>query len=396
MRIGIASPIDIRSFLKYFGNDENKRVIEENYLPFAASAVSTLSHSFIEMKHTVIIFTLAPSNFTLHSKDGRLTIHGIKQYDTYPIKYLWADFINSKSLQKRISNFVKELDILHAHWTYTFGYASSQFINILPVFCTVRDWASYIWRIESFKNKITWSFRWFMNELVFRKKGVHFIANSPYTASLIKSKYKIDVPIIPNPIDESFLKKDEYFASGTLSLLCVSSSNDKRKNVQVLLESFQILLLKYPTATLTIVGGAFIEDNSTIRFWRSRGLFQNVIFPGFITHEQLISYYDKASIFVTPSLEETFGNTVIEAIARKVPVIAGVNSGALPYVLDNGKAGFLCDVRNPIKLATQIEYVHLNPYDVNLKVKYAFNMLENLFTSRKVADIHLKYFSDFF
>ena len=77
------------------------------------------------------------------------------------------------------------------------AWAACQYARIKPVFCTIRDWAPLIWRFESVKNKIIWSFRVLLNELVLRQKKVKFVANSPYTANLAKRKLKKEVPMIP-------------------------------------------------------------------------------------------------------------------------------------------------------------------------------------------------------
>lgn len=45
--------------------------------------------------------------------------------------------------------------------------------------------------------------------------------------------------------------------------------------------------------------------------------------------------------------------TVLEAMTQKTPVIGGDGSGAVPWVLDFGKAGILTNVRSPEMIATE-------------------------------------------
>jgi len=59
----------------------------------------------------------------------------------------------------------------------------------------------------------------------------------------------------------------------------------------------------------------------------------------------------EVDIFVHPSLEEGHPLSVIEAMALGIPVIGGVHSGAVPYTLENGRAGLLVDVRSPQAVA---------------------------------------------
>lgn len=388
MNIGIASPLDISCLTPYLNRDSDKELIIDNSFNSVATSVHTLIFSLIEEGHYVKIFTLSKNNSFIIKGKG-IEIHGVKRYNRYPIKYLWADFINASLLRKNIKNHLSDLDVLHANWTYSYAWAASFYTRELPVFCTVRDWASYIWKIESLKNKITWSFKVLMNNLVFKNYGIHFISNSPYTAAKIKEKYNISTPIIPNPIKDSFLKLDDPLYPKNLELVCVSSSNDRRKNVKTLLLAFRCLKKKYPDANLSLIGSPFVKGNEIIELWRSEGLLKNVNLVGSVKHDELKRYFDKARIFVTPSLEETFGNTLLESIARKVPVVAGQYSGAIPYVLHHGKAGFLCDVSNVDALYTTILEVHEDEVKIKKVVNDAYKILLSEYLGKDICKKHV-------
>ena len=392
-RIGVASPLDIGFFISYFESQENKELIMNNRFNAAATAVHTLVLALLDDGHYITIFTLSKKSFSI--KGRNIEIHGIERYNKYPIKYLWSDFINAVNIKKCIKNHLTNLDVLHAHWTYTYAYAASAYTQQIPVFCTVRDWATYIWKIESTKNKITWSFRVLMNDLVFKTRNVHFISNSPYTAARVEKKYNITTPIIPNPIKDSFLKLDEHKPPINLELLCVSSSNDKRKNVKTLLYSFQKLLGKYSDAHLSLIGVPFSNGNETMELWRTEGLLKNVTLVGSVNHDELKNYFDRARIFVAPSLEETFGNTLLESMARKVPIVAGENSGAIPYVLHHGKAGFLCDVSSIVVLSNQIEQVYQNQEKANSIVLNAYNILLSEYLAKDVCKKHIQLYEKY-
>lgn len=54
----------------------------------------------------------------------------------------------------------------------------------------------------------------------------------------------------------------------------------------------------------------------------SAGLGGDVVLPGWVTDDQLEALYDRAALYVCPSLTEGFGLPVVDALARGVPVLA--------------------------------------------------------------------------
>lgn len=393
MRIGIATPADIRNFLPYFEDEEAKKIIRENTNNQMASAVHSIVHSFIKKGHHVSLFVLANKYFTV--KGDGLNIYGIKRVRNYPVKYLWGNFINANRISQVIKKYIAEIDVLHAQWTYEFAYGSKGLASILPVFCTIRDWCPYIWKLRNVKDKVPWSFNCIMNNRVLRNRNIHLIANSPYTASLVKKNYQQELPIISNPINSAFLRNETRIVPKGLHILCISSANDKVKNIEVLLHAFSLLQSKYSVAQLSLVGPPFKDDMPAVEVWRNSGLLRRVHLLGRKKHDELKEIIDKATVFVCPSLEESFGNILLESMARKVPVIGGGQSGAVPYVLHQGKAGYLCDVSDAKNLASTIEYVYHNYEEATQRAEWAFEMLKREYLETGIADKHVELYQSF-
>jgi len=78
-----------------------------------------------------------------------------------------------------------------------------------------------------------------------------------------------------------------------------------------------------------------------------------VILMGAVENGRLPEYYNKADIFVLPSLSESLGKVSIEALACSTPVIASDVKG-VPEVVQDNVTGFLIDPKNPIQLADSI------------------------------------------
>jgi len=99
-----------------------------------------------------------------------------------------------------------------------------------------------------------------------------------------------------------------------------------------------------------------------------------------VEHKQLIDLYDQSIIMVHPSIEESFGNTIIEAMSRKVAVIGGQNSGAVPFLLQNGKNGILTNVMSVNSIKERIDYLLMDDEKRIMCVDNAYQYVKNNFS----------------
>ena len=80
-------------------------------------------------------------------------------------------------------------------------------------------------------------------------------------------------------------------------------------------------------------------------------LANNIIFLGYVSQGELITFYNLADLLLYPSLHEGFGFPVLEAMACEVPVI-GSGSGEIPNVIGDAglvfKEGDAEDLRNKL------------------------------------------------
>jgi glycosyltransferase involved in cell wall biosynthesis len=62
------------------------------------------------------------------------------------------------------------------------------------------------------------------------------------------------------------------------------------------------------------------------------GIMDNVIFTGFISEQELLYAFSRASVYVMPSVAEPFGITALEAIASGTPLIVSKTAGVAETV----------------------------------------------------------------
>jgi glycosyltransferase involved in cell wall biosynthesis len=81
------------------------------------------------------------------------------------------------------------------------------------------------------------------------------------------------------------------------------------------------------------------------------GIAGDVVFVGGIPLEQTVNFYRAADLFVYPSLNETFGLPILEAMACGCPVVTS-NTSAMPETA--GQAAVLADPTDPASIARAI------------------------------------------
>lgn len=128
------------------------------------------------------------------------------------------------------------------------------------------------------------------------------------------------------------------------------SSLWRYKNADGLLRAFALARDRLAGRKLAIVG--FPRDAGYVdglkKLVGELGLGDHVVFCGGVPHEKTATFYQAADLFVYPSFNETFGLTLLEAMACGCPVVTS-NRSAMPEIA--GDAALLADPADPRALA---------------------------------------------
>ena len=252
-------------------------------------------------------------------------------------------------------------DLVHAHWCYE--YAMGALATGLPTLITVHDWAPTVVRLTTARYRPYWAGRTIMFFITLARAR-YVTANSPYIAEKVRNFTRAAVEVIPNGLpDEYFVKaangqKPQIAShSGRPILISVNNGFGPLKNVSRLLEAFRLVTQRGIDCELHLIGVDY-EARGPCDVWaRQRGLTGMVVFLGPLARDDVLRHVRDASVLAHPSREESFGMTLTEAMAQSTAVIGGKRSGAVPWVLDDGKAGLLVDVEDPRALADGIAAV---------------------------------------
>ncbi|GGI05398.1 glycosyltransferase family 4 protein [Egicoccus halophilus] len=271
-----------------------------------------------------------------------------------------------------------------AHWTYEYALGALQADPRTLV--TVHDWAPEILRFAPDPYRAC---RLAMQGWAFAK-GRHFAGVSPYITHRVQRYARRSCVLLPNGLaDEWFLAQPAERRADSLRFVAVNSGFDARKNVGTLLEAWRLVQQVSPQAQLLLVGEGYEPTGAAQRWAAQRRLTQQVEFHGPVDRRGLAALLSTATAFVHPSREESFGMVILEAMAQRVPVIAGADSGAVPWLLRNG-AGLLTDVRSPAALASSILAVADSP-ELRAGLRDRASRRAREFSISTVADDYLQH-----
>lgn len=148
------------------------------------------------------------------------------------------------------------------------------------------------------------------------------------------------------------------------------------KGLHYLLDAFQKLAVR--NSELLIVGSIDPAYKAVL----DRGFSQtNVRFLGRIPQIDLWRYYKQSSVFVLPSLSDSFGLVVVEAMAAGLPVIVSDHTGAKEMVSES-ESGFVVPVRNALALQERLQWLYDHPVECKLMGQKAIQVANDLTWSR--------------
>lgn len=130
------------------------------------------------------------------------------------------------------------------------------------------------------------------------------------------------------------------------------SSLWRYKNAEGLLKAWALARTDLPGRQLVLVGAG--EEKYTaelVALASTLGIAGDVVFTGKLPLTETVSFYRAADVFVYPSLNETFGLPILEAMACGCPVVTS-DTSAMPETA--GGAAVLADPADPASIAKAI------------------------------------------
>ena len=383
-RIGIAGPCDVRPFLDYF----DLRGSDPATLPkgLGGTPVIHLVNEFLSRGHQVSVYTLDAKL----TKPVVLTGPQLKMYvgPYRPSGWRAVDFFRAE--RSAIESFIRQdqPDFVHAHWTYEFALGA--LATGLPTLVTAHDAPFSVLEFDKHPYRLLRT----LMALRVAKKAKFMTAVSDEVVDHWRQKmgFSGSIESVPNGMPKSFFERAQRRLGKTrpdrpVTFACVLVGWAGRKNGPSALTAFAKVHRENPETRLLLFGAGHAVGEPGHKWAKEHGLTDGVEFIGMVPYDQLAQRLeDDVDVFVHPALEEALCMAVAEAMCMGFPVIADKNTAGMKYLLGEGEAGILTDMRRPDELARHMTALAKSPEQRHAYNIKAIQLAKQRLTMALVAD----------
>lgn len=157
------------------------------------------------------------------------------------------------------------------------------------------------------------------------------------------------------------------------------------KGLDVLLEAMTLL----PEDVVLLLAGEGPERPMLEDMVETLGLGNRVRFMGWVDHVSEAAA--AADLWMAPSRHEPLGNTVLDAWAHEVPVVAS-RTGGMAMLIHHGKNGLLVPVEDPVALADAVLELKKNRSYGRRLAAAGLQRFEEDFSERIVVEQYVAYY----
>jgi glycogen synthase len=172
------------------------------------------------------------------------------------------------------------------------------------------------------------------------------------------------VRVVGNGIEDVALTPRTECHDSTAPLVLFNGRFVERKGIHELMEAIEIVLAQAPAVRFVLAGGhrdcSAAQMESWLlppQLWRVRN---QIHFTGWLTPQEVTTWYRRADILVVPSWYEPFGMVILEGMLNGVAVAASAVGGPRE-ILHHDRTGLLFRARNAKALAEAILRLVRNP-----------------------------------
>jgi len=323
-------------------------IFTDSYKPYVSGVVTSIELFTKEFERQGCkVYIFAPNYPNSQDADQGQTIFRFQSIPT-PTN---PGFRLALPVSARLRNTIRKLglDVIHIHSPFLLGASGARLgkrLGIPVVFTYHTLYEEYIHYFPGANNSVK-------HYLIRRTRNFCNNCSAVITPSsglkklLHQRGVRVEMRVIPTGIElsrftlgskEKFLQ--EWGIPKNHRILLYTGRLGKEKNLELLLQSYRILRQARKDLSLVIVGSGPYEQK--LRDLISAGSDPGVILTGRLQNQALADAYQAADLFVFPSVTETQGLVLLEAMSVGLPVVSAISYGSQDVVV-SGENGYLVE-----------------------------------------------------
>ena len=164
---------------------------------------------------------------------------------------------------------------------------------------------------------------------------------------------------------------------------------EARKGHVYLLQAFHIVVKSFPNVQLRIYGHGLPHEKKRVADEVARLQLKNNVLLGDFTTETSGLIAGASMLLVPSQAYESFGLTIIEAMALGVPAVT-TDVGGMPEVMGDSNAGYVCSRKDPIEFSAAIKKILDDPLIASKLGSTGRMAFENRFMASTMASSYKK------
>jgi glycosyltransferase involved in cell wall biosynthesis len=308
-------------------------------------------------------------------KKGR--IHDQSEKDL--LIYTWKAFCLARKLKKENS-----YSLVHAFFGIPCGFIA-MFLG-RPYIVSLRGSD-----VPFYSEKYKWLDRlifWWLSRMIW-KKANSVVANSQGLKDLaLKTDPKRSIGVIYNGVDTEIFRPVEK-NDGNFTVISTSRII-KRKGIDLLLKAFVDLSKDKADVRLILVGDGNMKENLEKTAKQSEAR-EKITFAGAVEREKMSQYYQKADVFVLPSLNEGMSNSLLEAMASGLAIVATDTGGTKELV--NSENGVIIEKSSAGSIKEALDKLYKNK-DLLQSMKLASRQKAEKMNWQNMAEGYIKIYQE--
>lgn len=172
-------------------------------------------------------------------------------------------------------------------------------------------------------------------------------------------RYRDKATVVTPAVDAETFRPAPRLASNSLIMVGSMTKADTHKGVAYLLEAMEAVVKAIPDVKLWCVGAGNAISGFEADV-KARGLTKHVTFTGGVTGEPLQQLYRESTVFVLPTLNDSFPLVVLEGMASGLPVVS-TPVGGIPQMVEDGRTGYLVPPADSAALSEKLIYLLQHP-----------------------------------